>query len=117
MFGVDERRHAPELLRFGNDLQRQRGLAGRLRPEDFDDPATRDAADAEGIVEADGAGRDRRNHRDGVLLPETHDRALAELFLDLAHRHLEGAGALTIVPIFNWGHNAPDESWLICSTR
>src|SRR4029453_15312802 len=108
VLGVDERRHASQLLRLGNDLQRQRGFAGRLRPEDFDDPAPRDTANAKAIVEADGAGRDRRNHRDGVLLPEAHDRTLAELFLDLADGHLEGAGALAIVPIFNWGHNAPD---------
>ena len=28
MLGIDERRHAAKLLRFGNDLQRQGGLAG-----------------------------------------------------------------------------------------
>jgi hypothetical protein len=27
VLGVDERRHAPQFLRFGDDLQRQRGLA------------------------------------------------------------------------------------------
>ena len=108
VLGVDERRHPAELLRFGDDLQRQRGLAGRFRSEDLDDPALGDAADAERIVEADRAGRDRRNRRDGVLLPEAHDRALAELLLDLADGHLDGPGTLAIVPVFYWRHNAPD---------
>ena len=51
MFGVHKRGHAPQLLGFGNDLQRQGCFPGRLRSEDFDDPATRDAADF-GIIEA-----------------------------------------------------------------
>ena len=57
VLGVDERRHAAQLLRFGDDLQRERRLARRLRPEDFDDAAARHAADAERVVDADGAGR------------------------------------------------------------
>ena len=58
VLGVDERRHAAELLRFGDHLQRQRRLAGRLRSEDLDDAAARHAADAERVVDADGAGGD-----------------------------------------------------------
>ena len=57
VLGVDERRHAAELLRLRDDLQRQRRLARRLRPEDLDDAAARHAADAERVVDADGAGR------------------------------------------------------------
>ena len=56
VLGIDERGHAAALLRFGNDLQRERRLAGRLRPEDFDDAAAGQAADAERVVDADGAG-------------------------------------------------------------
>ena len=90
MLGVDERRHAAELLRLGDDLQRQRGLAGRLRPEDLDDAAARHAADAERVVDADGAGGNGVDRLDGAFLAEAHDRALAELLLDLADGQFDG---------------------------
>ena len=54
MFGVDEGGHAARLLGLGDDLQGEGGLAGRLRPEDFDHAAARESADAEGAVEGDG---------------------------------------------------------------
>ncbi len=90
VLGVDERRQAAVLLRLGNDLQGQRGLAGRFRPEDLDDATARQAADAERVVDADRAGRDGFHGRDGVALPEAHDGALAKLLLDLADGHVEG---------------------------
>ena len=68
VLGVDERRHAAELLRLGNHLQRQRRLARRLRPEDLDDAAARHAADAERVVDADGAGGNRVDRLNGALL-------------------------------------------------
>ena len=40
----------------------------------------------------------------GVLLAEAHDRAFAELFLDLADGHFDGLETLAVVPIFCWGH-------------
>ena len=52
VFGIDERRHPAQLLRFRDDLQRQRRLARRLGPEDLDDAAARHAADAEREVDA-----------------------------------------------------------------
>ena len=48
----------PQLLHFGDDLQRQRGLARRLRAVDLDDAPARQAADAERDVEAERAGGD-----------------------------------------------------------
>ena len=90
VLGVDERRHAAEFLRLRDHLQRQRRLAGGLRPEDLDDAAARHAADAEGEVDADGAGRNGVDRLDGALLPEAHDGALAELFFDLADGKLDG---------------------------
>ena len=48
MFGVDEGGEPTILLRFGDHLQRDGCLAGRLRAEDFDDPSAREAAHAEG---------------------------------------------------------------------
>src|SRR4051812_13057527 len=110
MFGVDERRHPTQFLRLRNHLQRQRRLTRRLGPEDLDHPAAWHAADAEGIVEADGAGRYGGNRVARVLLAEAHDRPLAKLLLDLADGHLDGLAALTVVPVFNWRHNAPRQN-------
>ena len=102
VLGVDERRHAAELLRFGDDLQRERRLARRFRAEDLDDAPARHAADSEGIIEADRPGGDGRDGGHGILLAQAHDRALAELFLDLADGHLDGLEAFAVVL---WRHS------------
>ena len=52
MFGIDKGADAALLLRFGDDMQRQRRLARGFRPVDLDDPAARQAADAERDIEA-----------------------------------------------------------------
>ena len=65
----------------------------------------RHAADAERIVQADRAGGNGGNGVARVFLAEAHDRALAELLLDLADGHLDGLSALAVVPIFCWGHS------------
>jgi hypothetical protein len=46
MLRVHKRRQAAGLLRLGNDLQRNRRLARRLRPEDLNHPPARHAAHA-----------------------------------------------------------------------
>ena len=56
---VDERDDAAALLRLGEHVLADRGLARRLGAEDLGDPAARDAADAEGQVERDRPRRDR----------------------------------------------------------
>ena len=88
VLGVDVRAHATVALRLGDDVRRERRLPGRLRPEDLDDPATRQAADTEREVERQRAGRDGF-HTDVAALAQLHDRTLAELLLDLAERHVE----------------------------
>jgi len=93
VFRIDERGHAAQFLRFCDDLQRKRGLAGGFRPEDCHDPASRKPADAERIVDADRSRGDRLHWRNGATLSEAHDRSLAELFFDLADRDIDGAGA------------------------
>jgi hypothetical protein len=103
VFRVDERRHAALLLGLGDDLQRQRRLAGRFRPEDFDDAAARHAADAERVVDADGAGRNRFNRGDDIVLAEAHDRAFAELLFDLADRCVERFHPFLSFRFFNCG--------------
>ena len=88
VLGVDEGADAAAALRLGDHVVDERRFAGRLRPEDLDDPAARQTADAERDVEGERAGRDRAD-RDGGLVVHLHDRALAELPLDLAERDVE----------------------------
>ena len=61
VLGVDEGRRAAQLLRLRNDMQRDGRLTGGLGSIDLHDPAARDAAHAERIVQLDAAGGDDRN--------------------------------------------------------
>jgi hypothetical protein len=59
VFGIDEGGGAAELRwHFGNDLEGEGGFAGGFRAVDFDDATARQAADAEGDVQAQRAGGD-----------------------------------------------------------
>src|SRR5216684_7958923 len=99
MLRIHERGDAAKLLRFRNDLQRQRRLARRLRAEDLDDAPARHAADAERVVDADGAGRNRVDRLNRALLAEAHDRSLAKLLFDLADREFDRFKALAILTV------------------
>jgi hypothetical protein len=90
VLGVDEGAGAADALHLGNDLQGERGLAGRFRPVDLDHPAARQAADAKRDVEPERAGRDDLDVFDHFAFAEPHDRALAELLFDLRQRGGEG---------------------------
>jgi hypothetical protein len=92
VFGVDEGSGAAELLHLGNDLQRQRGLAGRFRAVDFDHPATWQAAHAQRDVQAQAAGGDDLDVFDHFAFAQAHDRTLAELLFDLGQCSLQGLG-------------------------
>jgi hypothetical protein len=92
VFGVDEGAGAADTLHFGDDLQRERGLAARFRAVDLDHPAARQAADAERHVEAERAGGDDFDVFDDLAFTKAHDRALAELLFDLGQRGLQGLG-------------------------
>ena len=88
MLGVDEGGDAAPLLCFGDHVQGQGGLTGRLRAEDLYDAAAGYAPDAQRGVQADGSGGD---HLDVLLhLPVTqrHDGALTEVLFDLIHCRL-----------------------------
>ena len=93
VLGVDERAHAAELLRLGEDVVDERGLTGGLRAEDLDDAPARHAADAEREVERQRAGGDRVDLHLGALVAHAHDAALAELALDLGQCTLQGVVA------------------------
>ena len=88
VLGVDEGREPAALLRLRDDVEGQGRLARGLGPEDLDDAAARDAADAERGVDADRAGGDGLD--DLVrLVAEADERALPELLVDLLDGLLE----------------------------
>ena len=89
VFRIDEGADAALLLRLGDAFEREGGFARRLGAVDLDHAAARQTADAEREVEPERAGRDDRDVGDDRLLAQLHDRALAELFLDLAQRQVE----------------------------
>ena len=83
MLGIDERGHAAQFLRLRDHLQRQRRLARRFGTEDFDDtprgiPPMPSAKSM--LIAPVGIRFDRL---DRATLSHAHDRALAELLLDL----------------------------------
>ena len=101
VLGIDERRRAAAALHFGDHLQRQRGLARGFRAVDLDHAAARQAADAERDIQSERAGGHRFDviGRRGIAQP--HDRALAELLLDLAEC---GGERLLAILVHAWFH-------------
>src|SRR5690606_29423096 len=89
VFGVDERAGAALALGLGDDLQRQRGLARRLRTVNLDDATARQPTDAKRDVERERTGRDDLDIAHDAPVAHAHDRALAELLLDLGQRGAE----------------------------
>ena len=89
---VDEGGEAAAFLGLGDDGEGERGLAGGFRAEDLDDPAAREAADAEGAVDEQVAGRDDIDI-DAVVIAEAHDGGFAELLLDVGDGEIQIAFA------------------------
>ena len=89
VLGVDEGAGAAALLRLGDGVQRQRGLAGAFRAVDLDDAPARQPADAERQVEPERAGRDHLDLLVAGRGAHAHDGALAEGPLDLRERGVE----------------------------
>ena len=77
----------------------ERGLARGFRAVDLDHAAARQAADAERDVEAERAGRDDLDVVGDVRVAQPHDRALAELLLDLRQRGCQGLGLVVVHPV------------------
>ncbi len=97
---VDVGGHAAHLLRLRDDLQRDGGFARRFRPEDFGDAPARKPADAQRVIDRDGAGGNRRHRRHG-LRSQPDYRAFAELLLDLGQGCAQGAAAFFFVHVWN----------------
>jgi hypothetical protein len=101
VLGIDEGADAALLLGLGHHRQRQGGLARGLRPVDLDHAAARQPADTECDVEAQRARRDGFHIHDAVVGPEPHDRALAEVLVDLGEGGLERLLLVHISPFDN----------------
>ena len=82
MLGVHERHLAAHLLGRGQDVQRQRGLAGGLRAVDLNDSAAGDAADAQRRIQRQRACGNRV-HLHLRLVAQAHHRALSIVLLNL----------------------------------
>ena len=102
VLGVDEGGDAAALLGLGDDVERERRLAGRFRPVDLDHPPSRDAAHAQGQVEGQGASGDHVDVALGRGLSQLHDGPLSVGAFDLAERGGQGT--------FFFGHLLPSFS-------
>src|SRR5271165_635213 len=89
VLGVYESAGAAAALRFGNDMQGKRRLAGALRPVNLNDPATRQPTDAERDIETQRSRRDHLGIRGGLARPKLHYRTLAEGAFDLSERRVQ----------------------------
>ena len=88
VLGVDEGGDAALALGVGDGVQRHGGLTGGFRTVDFHDTAAGQAANSQGDVQRDGAGRDDLDGRTDFVA-EAHDRAFAELLVNLGKRCVE----------------------------
>ncbi len=89
VLGVDEGASSPGALRLGDDVERQGRLARAFRSVNLDDATARQAADTEGDIEAERAGRDHLDIGNALARAQFHDRALAESAFDLAERRVQ----------------------------
>ena len=89
VLGVDERGDAAGGLGVGDRVQRDGGLTRGFRAIDLDDPAAREAADAQRHVQGDRAGGDDGD-RLADLVAEPHHRAFSVVLLNLCERQFEG---------------------------
>ena len=98
MLGIDEGAGGAHSLGGGDDREGQGGFTRGLRAVDFDDPAFRQTAYAEGDIQPQGTsgnGRDRL----AIMIAHAHDRAFAELLFDLAQG--SGQGTLLVLVHYN----------------
>ena len=106
VLGVDEGADAAAALGLGDHVVDERRLARALRPEDLDDAAARQPADAEGDVEHERPRRDRADLHLG-LVAHLHDRALSELSLDLPEGDVESFLAVHLISLLAEMSRAP----------
>src|SRR5205807_8290547 len=93
---VDEGDGAAEVLRLRHHVQGDGRLARRLRTVDLGDPAARQAADSERDIERERPRGNDRNLLEHASRAKAHDRALAELPLDLREGEVEGLPSVVL---------------------
>ena len=82
VFDVNESCESATFLSLSDDGERQCGFTGRLRAKNFDDPTTREAADAEGTIDQEISSGDDIDINAAVIA-EAHDGGFPELLLDV----------------------------------
>ncbi len=80
VLGIDEGADAARALRLGDGVQREGGLAGRLRAVDLHHASARVAADAGGEVEGERAGADHTDRLHVDVVSQRHDRPFPNCF-------------------------------------
>ena len=89
MLGIDESGDSTGLLRLGDSLQGKRRLAAGFGSVDFDDAATGIASDTQRLIQHQGTGGDASHVQDALVVPQTHQRTLSELLVDLRTRRFQ----------------------------
>jgi hypothetical protein len=90
MFGVNVGGHPAALLRLSHHMQRDGGLAALLRTENLNHSAPWHATHTQRRVKGNRTRGDDVHRHQGVLRTQSHDGALAKLFLDLDQRQING---------------------------
>jgi len=86
VFDVDEGRRPAFALCFCDCMQRQSGLTARFGAVNFNDSSARKSADAERQIECDRTGLNDLERHAFLEISHAHNRAFAELTLDLRER-------------------------------
>ncbi|OPZ62479.1 MAG: hypothetical protein BWY86_00373 [Candidatus Aminicenantes bacterium ADurb.Bin508] len=89
MLHIDKGGGSASLLRLRDDVKGQSRLSRGLLPVDLDNPPPGKASDAQGGIQAQGAGRDRLDIQD-IGVSEAAQIALPKLPVDLGQGHLQG---------------------------
>ncbi len=110
VLGIDESGVSTHRLRLCHHLERQCRLARRFGAIDLDDPSAWHPPDSQRVVDADRPGGDARDRCHRAFLAEPHDRALAELLLDLTDGDVDGAGPFLLCT-FRGGHSCLRLPW------
>jgi hypothetical protein len=96
MLHVYEGRNPAPLLRLGNDMLAQRGLARRLRPVDLGHPAPRDATYPQGNIQRQSTCGDGLHVKMGALT-QFHNRPVAKPLTQTDQGRFQGFSSTRIV--------------------
>src|SRR5690606_22644670 len=99
MLSINERSHTTNTLRLSHDMQSQSRLTPRLRPIHLNDPTPRHTTNPKRQINRQRPRTDHtRPHELRRPRPQTHDRALTELPLDLRDSRVYGPRPFLVVP-------------------